>query len=315
MLHPSREKRTRLVVIVGPTAVGKTSLAIRLAEAIGGEVVSADSRQIYRGMDIGTAKASLTERARVRHHLLDVVTPSETLSLAQYQSLAERAILDIVERGESPLLVGGTGLYVWALIEGWQIPAVPPQPALRRQLEIEAAAQGEEWLHRWLRCLDPKAASGIDPRNVRRVIRALEVCLWTGRRVSDQRSKGGEPYRTLVIGLTMEREELYRRVDARIDDMLARGLLIEVKALLDQGYSPNLPALTGVGYRQIAAHLSGKRTIVDAVREIRRVTRRFIRHQSNWFRLDDSRVNWYDVAANPYNEIESLVLDFLGSGK
>ncbi|MEA3459368.1 MAG: tRNA (adenosine(37)-N6)-dimethylallyltransferase MiaA, partial [Chloroflexota bacterium] len=276
-----------LIAILGPTAVGKTCLALRLCQEFGGEVISADSRQVYRGMDIGTDKPTPEVRKHIPHHLVDVVDPDQTFTLAQYQELAYAATEDVLARGKVPFLVGGTGQYLWAVVEGWSIPRVPPNEKLREALYREAEAKGREALHARLRKLDPFAAEMIDPRNVRRVVRALEVCLETGRLFSEQRGKKPPPYRILLIGLTMDRERLYRRIDERVARMIERGLVEEVKCLVEKGYGYDLPSMSGIGYRQIGMYLRGEVSLEEAVRLIKSHTRRFVRHQYNWFGLDD----------------------------
>jgi tRNA dimethylallyltransferase len=289
-----------LVVIVGPTAVGKTALSLRLAEAVGGEIISADSRQVYRGMDIGTAKATPAERRRVTHHLVDVVDPDESLTLAQYQDWAYAAIKDTLARRRVPFLVGGTGQYVMAVAEGWRMPRVPPQAALRRELYGQAEEEGTAALHNRLRELDPVAARRIDQRNVRRVVRALEVCLVTGTPYSAQRTKAPPPYRLLWLGLRLQRKALYQRIDARVEEMVAASLEAEVRQLVEAGYGFDLPAMSGVGYGQWAPYFVGEATLDEVVHDIQRATRRVVRHQYNWFRLDDPRITWFDVATDPY---------------
>ena len=212
-----------LVAIVGPTAVGKSELAVRLAQRFDGEIVNADSRHVYRGLDLGTAKPTPAERAQVAHHLVDVVDLTETYSLALYLDEANRAIRDIHSRGRLPLLVGGTGQYVWALLEGFRAPHVPPNAALRGQLEAQARDEGHDALWARLREVDPASADRIDARNVRRVVRALEVTMESGVPFSQARSRERPPFRSLVIGLTLERAELYRRIDARVDSMIMAG--------------------------------------------------------------------------------------------
>lgn len=298
----------RLLVIVGPTAAGKTALSLDLAEAFGGEVISADSRQIYRYMDIGTAKATPAERARAPHHLIDVVNPDQVLTLAEYQALAYSAIEDITARGRLPILVGGTGQYVAAVLEGWRIPEVPPQPALRAELEAQAAAEGSEALHARLAGLDPLAASRIDHRNVRRVIRALEVSLATGRPISELQGKDPPPFEVTRIGVTRPRPALYERVDRRVDAMLAAGLVAEVQALLDRGYGWDLPAMTGLGYRQIGQYLRGEVTLDEAVALVKKGTRRFIQQQYNWFRPADPQIHWIDPDQTAAAHLVSLLL-------
>lgn len=288
-----------LIVVVGPTAVGKTALALRLAEAFGGEIVSADSRQVYRGMDIGTAKATAEEQARVPHHLLDLVDPDQTLGLAQFQALAYATIDGILTRHKIPLLTGGTGQYVMAVVEGWQVPIVPPDDALRGTLYRQAEEEGAEALYARLAAIDPAAAQKIDPRNVRRVIRALEVCLTTGRPISEQRGKLPPPYQTLMIGLTLPRPQLYRRIDERVETMIERGLEEEVRRLVAAGYGFDLPAMSGVGYGQFAPYLAGQAKLAEVIQAIKRATRRFVRHQGNWFRPGDTRIHWLDAEEDP----------------
>ncbi len=308
---PDRQEDRPLIAIVGPTAVGKTALAVRLAEAVGGEIVSADSRQVYRGMDIGTAKATPQDRARVRHHLLDVVDPDQALGLAQFQALAYAALDDILARGLVPFLVGGTGQYVLAVVEGWQVPHVPPDEGLRADLYRQAEQGGAGVLHARLRTLDPVAAERIDPRNVRRLVRALEVCLITGRPISAQQRKAPPPYRTLMLGLTLPRAELYRRIDRRVEEMIAAGLEGEVRRLVAAGYGFERPAMSGVGYGQFAPYLAGETGLEEVVRQIKRASRRFVRHQFNWFRPDDPRIHWLAAEPDPFPAALDLVRDFL----
>lgn len=304
----------RVVAIVGPTAVGKTALSLELAARFDGEIVSADSRQIYCGMDIGTAKVTGDERARVKHHLIDVVRPDESLTLAQFRDMATAALNDIWSCGRLPFLVGGTGLYVRALLEGWAVPEVPPNEALRKRLYARAEREGAESLHRELKEIDPGAAEAIDARNVRRVVRALEVCIETGRRISGLQTREDPNYATLWLGLTMPRTRLYSRIDGRVDRMLDAGFVDEVRGLLEQGYSQDMPAMSGLGYRQIAAYLQGACTLDEAVVLIKRQTRRFVRQQYNWFRLDDSRIHWLDASDDSQPQAEALVTRFLMEG-
>jgi tRNA dimethylallyltransferase len=284
-----------LIVILGPTAIGKTGIAIELAGAVHGEIIGADSRQIYRHMDIGTAKPTAEEQARAPHHLIDIVDPDDNLTLAEYQRRAYATIQAVHRRGRMPLLVGGTGQYITAVTEGWSIPEVPPNPVLREELEAFTAEQGAEALHRRLAQTDPAAAARIHPNNVRRVIRALEVCLESGERISELQRKKSPAYRILELGLTMNRQNLYRRADQRLDQMMARGFLAEVRRLLDLGYDRRLPALSGLGYRQLAAHLLDDLPLETAIQETRRATRNFIRRQFTWFRGHDNGILWHNV--------------------
>jgi tRNA dimethylallyltransferase len=288
--------REHLIAIVGPTGAGKSKVALCLAQQLGGEIVSADSRQIYRRMDIGTAKPSPGEQAQVRHHLIDIVEPDGDFSLAQYQQFAYQSMTDVGQRGNVPLLVGGTGLYVWAVVEGWEIPRIAPDPGLRRLLEARAASGEADTLFQELTRLDPESAQRIDPRNVRRVIRALEVTRMSAVPFSKLQRKSPPPFTTMMIGLTMERTELYRRIDARVDGMVEAGLVEEVRTLARVGFGPDLPAMSGIGYRQIADYLAGKATLELAIQQIKHETRRLVRRQYNWFRLSDERIAWFDMA-------------------
>jgi tRNA dimethylallyltransferase len=294
-----------LILIVGPTAVGKTELSIQLAKEFGGEIVSVDSRLFYRGMDIGTAKPSREEMGRAPHHLIDIVNPDETLSLAVFQQKAKDIIADIHSRGKLPFLVGGTGQYIRAVIEGWAPPEVTPNARMRDELERVNAEKGAEWLHDRLRILDPEAADKIDARNVRRTIRALEVILTTGRKFSAQRGQVDSPYRLITVGLTRPREELYRRVDERIDLMFASGFMDEVRGLLEKGYAPSLSSMSAIGYREAVRVAQGEWTVDQAKVEMRRMTRVFVRRQANWFKESDSQIRWFHP--NQKEEIESYL--------
>ncbi|MBN1400557.1 MAG: tRNA (adenosine(37)-N6)-dimethylallyltransferase MiaA [Anaerolineae bacterium] len=284
-----------LLAIVGPTAVGKTALSIYLGQRFGGQVISADSRQIYRYMDIGTAKPTPAERAAVPHHLIDVVDPDEQLTLAHYLHMAQAAIAEVASQGDLPMLVGGTGLYVRALLEGWTVPEVPPDEAFRAHLYAEAERQGHEALHARLAEVDPAAAAHIDARNVRRLIRALEVYEHTGRPISELQGKEPPGYRLLQIGLTMPREQLYQRIDARVERMLIQGVVAEVRGLAERGYDYELPSMSALGYAEIGQYLQGEVSLAEAVALIKRHTRRFVRQQYNWFRLSDPKIRWYSA--------------------
>lgn len=296
-----------LVVILGPTGVGKTGMAINIAKALDGEIVGADSRQIYRHMDIGTAKPTPDQQAQARHHLLDVVDPDENLSVAQYQALAYGAIGDIQARGKLPLMVGGTGQYITAVTEGWTIPDVPPNEALRAELAALAGAQGVEALHQMLRGIDPGAAEKIDYRNVRRVIRAIEVARATGQPMDYTNRKQPPPYPILQIGLTMDREALYARADGRIDQMMREGFLEEVRRLVSMGYGRTLSSMSGLGYAQLAAFLDGETTLNAALESTRRATHDFIRRQYSWFRGHDAGIVWRDVTQTTPDDLIALI--------
>jgi len=299
-----------LIAIIGPTGSGKSKLAIRLAQQFNGEIVSADSRQVYRRMDIGTAKPSRHELSLVPHHLINIVNPDEDFSLAQYQNLAGKAINGIQQRHKLPLLVGGSGLYIWSVLEGWGIPPVPPDPELRHSLEAKAAKVGRDELYHELIRVAPAAARRIDPHNVRRIIRALEVHGSTP--FSQPQRKQVPPFKTLIVGLTTDRAELYRRIDSRVDEMLAQGLVAEVEKLVSMGYGFNLPAMSGIGYKQIGMFLRGELTLAVAVQQIKFETHRFVRHQYAWFQLKDDRINWFDIHRQLDSEISSLVAGLIG---
>ena len=283
-----------VVVLLGPTGVGKTSLAVDLARDLGGEVVSADSRQVYRRMDIGTAKPTPAQRATVPHHLLDIIDPDVDFSLAEFCERAHAAFSEIAGRGQVPWLVGGTGQYLAALLEGWRVPRVPPQPAFRARLEEEARVQGGEALYRRLQEMDPEAAAHILPGNLRRVIRALEVYEFTGEPFSRQQRREKPPYDFRVLGLTMERPALYRRVDERALEMVRQGLVAEVRALLAAGYGWDLPAMSSLGYIQFRPYLEGQASLEEAVARLQYDTHAFIRHQYTWFRRF-AVTAWVDV--------------------
>lgn len=301
-----------LIVIVGPTAVGKTETSLRLAERFSGEIISADSRQFYRGMDIGTAKATAEEQARVPHHLLDICDPSDTLTLAEFQRMTYALMDQITARGHIPFLVGGTGLYVKAIVEGYGIPEVAPNEQVRERLFAIAENEGADALHNRLATIDPDAAATIDARNVRRVVRALEVYEVTGTPISVLQRKQPPPYRVLQLGLIRSREVLYQRVDARIQNMIEQGLVAEVQGLLDAGVPANSEAMSGLGYRETVAYLNGELPdLVALAQEIGRNTRRFIRTQSNWFRLTDPAIQWFDLEDMGYAEVEGFVEEWL----
>ena len=250
-----------LVAIVGPTATGKSALALDLAETLGGEIINADSRQVYRYMDVGTAKPPPQDFARVPHHLYDLVDPNESFNLALYLEQANLAVDDIYSRNRVPILVGGSGLYVWGFLEGMSIPHVPPNPDLRARLEKEAATLGPRVLHDRLNTVDPDAAANIDARNIRRVVRALEVFEVSGVPFSKQVQKKGLDYPVLIIGLNAPRDTLHPRTDSRVDSMIESGFVEEVSDLLGRGYGLGLPSMSGVGYKQLGSYLNGECTL------------------------------------------------------
>ena len=280
---------------------------MRLAQVLGGEIVNADSRQVYRYMDIGTAKPTPEELALVPHHLISIINPDDDFSLAQYQELVYITIKALHKRSKLPILVGGTGQYVWAVLEGWEVPRVAPDPEFRRALEDKTADE----LYHMLLEVDPVAAEKVDRRNIRRVVRALEVYRQARTPFSQLKRKQEPAFKSLIIGLTASREEVYRRVDQRVDEMLKQGLVAEVERLVSLGYDLNLPAMSGVGYRQIGKFLKGELSLEDAITQIKTETHRIVRHQYAWFRLKDERIHWFDVQKEVESEIITLVSRFL----
>ena len=278
------QKKPRVLCIVGQTAVGKSALALEAAQWFGGEVISADSRQIYRHMDIGTAKPTAAERALVPHHLIDVADPNGWYSLSMFRRDVLDAIADCASRGVVPIIAGGTGQYLAALLEGWTVPEFPPNDALRAELEETARRDGSGVLHARLLVLDPAAAASIHTTNARRIIRALEVCIGTGQRFSELQKSAPLTFDPTVVWLQMPTEALYARIDARVDAMIAAGLVAEVQALLAAGYDWTLPAMSGIGYHELRPYLEHECRLADAVQRIKFDTHAFARSQSTWFR-------------------------------
>ena len=297
-----------VVILVGPTAVGKSELALELAGELEAEIISADSRYFYRGMDIGTAKPSTEELQRVPHHLVDVAEPDETWSLALFQRKARAIITELHQKGKLPLVVGGTGQYVRALTEGWQIPPQKPDERMREAIEKWAEEIGAQALHEKLALIDPQAAEKMDYRNRRRTVRALEVIFKTGELFSRQRSKAPLPYRVKLIGLTRERPELYTRIDARIEKMLADGFEEEVRRLMEKGYEADTPAMSAIGYREMSATVRGEMSRKEAVMLIKRRTRLFVRRQANWFKPDDPNIRWFNMKNLSKEDVIAYIL-------
>lgn len=303
-----------VIILLGPTAVGKTELSLSLCARFRGEVVGADSRQIYRSMDIGTAKPTAAERARAPHHLIDICEPDQPFSLADYQQRAYATIAAIHARGNVPFLVGGTALYLRAVVEGLRIPEAPPNPPLRAELETFLAEQGREALFQRLQALDPATAAVIDGQNPRRVLRALEIFLTTGQSKVALEGAAPPPYRFLQLGLDRPRTALYERIDRRVDAMIAQGLIAETQQLLAAGYRPPLPAITSLGYREIIAYLEEGLPLPQAVEKIKTETHRYVRHQYTWFRKM-SNIVWFTLAEGESEavteRIYAHVADFL----
>lgn len=281
-----------VIFIVGPTASGKTDAGIRLAKKISGEVVSADSRYLYRGMNIGTAKPTMEERQGIPHWLIDVADPDEIWSLSLFKKAADEAVQDIYERGKIPVIVGGTGQYIRCILEGWTIPEGEPDHRLRDSLEKWGNEIGADELHRKLSRLDPEAAAKIEWQNMRRTIRALEVIFTSGQKFSSQRKTAESPYNALIYGMKRERSELYNRIDQRVDQMITAGLVEETEQLLSKGYSPDLPSMSAIGYKEMCDYLNKKTVLEEATQLIKFRTHNFVRRQSNWFKESDPAIRW-----------------------
>lgn len=289
-------QREKLIVIIGPTAVGKTELSIHLAKRFRGEIISGDSMQIYKGMDIGTAKIHTEEMEGVPHHLIDIKEPDESFSAAEFQQLVRQKITEITNRGSLPIIVGGTGLYVQSVIYDYQFSETGGDSQLREELEAEAAQEGKEVLYEKLKQIDPEAAASIHPNNVRRVIRALEIFYTTGKRMSEQQSQQPDEllYETALIGLSMEREMLYNRINQRVDSMMEAGLLEEVKRLWEKGIRSG-QAVQAIGYKELFSHLRGEETLEAAIEQLKQNSRNYAKRQLTWFR-NKMTVDWFDLS-------------------
>jgi tRNA dimethylallyltransferase len=293
--------------VVGPTASGKTALAIDIPGRLGApcEAVNADSRQVYRHMDIGTAKPTPAECEALPHQLIDIAYPDEPFGLATWLDLANEALESAWGHGRLPILVGGTGQYVWALLEGWRVPKVPASEELRRELERRAPDDLLAELHR----VDPESREYVQPQNIRRVIRALEVYYATGKPFSHFRTKEPPQFDWLAIGITLTREELYARIDSRVDAMFEAGFVEEVQRLRAKGYSRTLPAMSSIGYGEVCAHLEGEITLPEAIKRTKTGTHRLARHQNAWFKQTDSRIHW--LAPGDVDEAVAPVREFM----
>lgn len=310
--NASHRERLKVVVVSGPTAVGKTALSIEIAEKFGGEIINADSRYLYQGFDIGVDKPTLAERKGIPHHLIDILPPTGEMTLARYQDLAYAAIQDVARRGHLPILTGGTPLYINAVVEGWRIPRVLPDPAFRARCEREAAHDGGLSLIQRLREVDPASAARCGP-NLRRVIRALEVYEATSVPMSAQEGKGPPPYDALEIGLFRPRDELFRIIDRRVGSQVERGLVQEVQRLLGAGVPPDAPAMSSIGYRQLLPYLEGHLALDDAIERVRLDTHRYVRHQETWLRKNE-RLTRFDVSQSGWNEqVVAHVARFVGT--
>ena len=297
----------KVIAVIGPTSIGKSALAIKLAKELHTEIISTDSRLVYRGMDIGTAKPSKEELSEVRHHLIDIIDPNQTYSVAEYKDAAYELIEKIGNKNGSVILCGGTGQYLWSLIENWQIPRIVPDTEYRRELKLRADNGEASEIYEELKIIDPERAAKIDPRNTRRVIRALELT----RHTHEEITKKEPPFEFLIIGLHADRDHLYKRIDQRVDMMIEQGLEEEVKGLLKK-YDKDLPSMSGIGYKQMIQYLEGESTLPEAIYSIKTNTHRLARMQYNWFKLEDKRIHWYDINEDGYldslsNHVRSFV--------
>lgn len=314
MNHP--ERKDRVLVLVGPTAVGKTKWSIEIAKRYNCEIISGDSMQVYRGMDIGTAKISPEERAGIPHHLIDIRDPDEPFSVTDFQHLCREAARDVSARGRLPFIVGGTGLYIEAACYDFQFTDAPGDETFRSRMKALAKEKGPEALHELLREKDPATAERLHPNDVRRVIRALEIQESTGIPLSEHlKGQTRQPvYDLCIIGLTMDRARLYERINARVDAMIEQGLVDEVRRLLERGYHRDLVSMQGLGYKEIAAYLLGECGLEEAVETLKRNTRRFAKRQLSWFRhMKD--IQWVDVTDQEKNSMFLKTIHDIIEGK
>ncbi|TDX53292.1 tRNA (adenosine(37)-N6)-dimethylallyltransferase MiaA [Orenia marismortui] len=304
-----------LVAIVGPTAVGKTRLSLALAQDLDGEIISADSMQIYKKMDIGTAKASQEEQKLVPHYMIDIIEPDQEFSVADFQTRVDELIPKISQKGKLPLLVGGTGLYVKSVIDGFIFPDMEVDWELRKRLEEEAEEYGTQHVHDKLREIDSKLADKLHPNDLRRVIRGIEVYQQTGKTTTyfKEKAKNTPPrYQAVKIGLRRSRENLYQRINQRVDLMIKEGLIDEVRELYDEGYNRDLISMQGLGYKEIIAYFEGEYDLDEAIRLIKRDTRHFAKRQFTWFKRDKS-INWFDVEEYDFDSLLNEVKEIVGS--
>ncbi|MFZ5597340.1 MAG: tRNA (adenosine(37)-N6)-dimethylallyltransferase MiaA [Bacillota bacterium] len=301
------DQKQPLLVLVGPTATGKTELSVNIARRLGAEVISADSMLIYRYMDIGTAKPTLEERRGVPHHMIDVVNPDEAYNVALYTRDVGRILEGIKKRRTLPFLVGGTGLYVKALLDGYNFSEAETDPSLRKKLISELDILGKAGLHEKLNNIDPETASRLHVNDVKRVIRALEVYYISGKTISESCGKNVvSPFDTIIYGINMDRELLYKRIEKRVDKMIGAGLVDEVRGLLEKGYSRSLVSMQGVGYKEIASYLEGEISLDQSIELLKRNTRRLAKRQLTWFRRDH-RIRWVDTSRKSMEELTSEI--------
>jgi tRNA dimethylallyltransferase len=299
-----------LIVLVGPTAVGKTAAAIEICRILRGEIISSDSMQVYRHLDIGTAKPTAEERASVPFHLIDFVEPVCQFTVSDWKQLAEAAIADVTGRGNVPIVSGGTGLYIRALLDDWKLAGTPRDPRVREALMEEAAEFGSAALHGKLAAVDPVTAGRLHPNDTVRIVRALEVYYATGIAISEYQSQdrlGAQPRAARKFGLTIPRPELYARIEQRVDAMMAAGFEQEVRGLLDQGFAADLSPMRSLGYKEMVRYIGGELTYSDMLAEVKQNTRRYAKRQQTWFNADKS-IDWIDVAALSSAEVAGQIV-------
>ena len=308
-LENSPNDRVPLVAVVGATATGKTTLGVELALRFDGEVVNADSRLFYKGMNIGTAKPDAEERRGVSHHMIDILDPSDNYSLSEFLSTARKTICDIDGRARLPILVGGSGQYTWGLLEGWKLPEIPPDPALRRELETQLDVDGIEALQRRLENTGAKGIDRVETLNPRRLIRAIERAVATGDAMGGASKSSEPPYDALVIGLTASRDVLHSRIENRVDQMVASGWLEEVDNLINAGIEREMPSMSAIGYRQLLDYILNGDSWDDVRESILIGNRRLIGAQNNWFKAHDERISWFNISSDDFADDVFHVVD------
>ncbi|WP_128895385.1 tRNA (adenosine(37)-N6)-dimethylallyltransferase MiaA [Longirhabdus pacifica] len=307
------QRKEPLLVIVGPTASGKTKISLDIANTYNGEIISGDSMQVYRGMDIGTAKASRAEREQIPHHLIDIRNPDEGYSVSEFQQMAKASITDIAARDKLPIIVGGTGLYIESVCYNYAFTEVSFHEDYRKSLMQYAEEHGNEMLHSKLQQVDAQAAERLHPNDTRRIIRALEIFEFTGKTMSEalQAQQKQSPYTLCLIGLTMDRQLLYKRIEERIDEMMEQGLLNEVEQLLAKGYDTDMVSMQALGYKEMIGYLSGEYDLDRAVYLLKRDTRRFAKRQLSWFRRMNE-IHWIDVTDGNFTKHLQHIHDIIG---
>lgn len=293
--------KPKICILVGPTGIGKTDISIQLAKALNGEIISADSAQVYKHMDIGTAKADKEEMQEIKHYMIDEVNPDQSFSVAQFRDRAEAYIKEVSKKGKLPIIVGGTGLYINSLLNNLEFTQSIGDEAFRQEMQNIADEKGNEYLHNMLKDIDPESYNRLHPNDTRRVIRALEVYRFTGKTISyfqEESKKAPEKYEYAFIGLTMDRQRLYDRINRRVDIMLEKGLIDEVRKLLNMGYDRNLVSMQALGYKEIVQYLMGEITLDEAVFILKRDSRHYAKRQLTWFRRDE-RIKWFNIDQCP----------------